>query len=149
MTPNARFVLRSAVLIPVTLAMLASDCSFSGFLPFPRPPVVVLDFVDVELINDSPFDPVDPGLFVDGALFDDLPLAPGEASFLTFNCFAGTTLQTDAILLTPVGGIPSDEFLCGDTVSFIFVDNGIDPFFTRVEVNGVFVTDKPIRNKRD
>ena len=51
---------------------------------------------------------------------------------------------------SPLGPVPSDNtplvqdddtFHCGDTVTLIFVDNGTDVFFTRVEVNGQFVSD--------
>jgi hypothetical protein len=130
----------------VALSTVGQGCP--SFLPSP-PVVVVPTTVDIELINTT-VDPVDPGLFVDNSLVVvDPPLAPGETVQLNFDCFAGTTFQTDGTLLTVVP-IASDnvpiaeegvEFLCGDVVSFLYVDNGVDPFFTRLEVNGNFVSD--------
>jgi hypothetical protein len=82
-------------------------------------------------------------------LFDPLTLAPGEIVTVEFDCFAGTTFETDATLFLPEGQVISDnvpiaeenfEFLCGDTIHFIFIDDGQE-FFTRLEVNGQFVSD--------
>ncbi len=155
MTSQLRLTVGTALLIPIAMANMGGGCTFPGLFPDPDP--IVIDFVDVELSNEA-LDPVAPGLYVDGALFQELedePLAVGERGVqVRFDCFAGTTLQTDALLLTAAGAIASDnapllqegiDFNCGDVISYFFVENGVDPFFTRVERNGVFLTDKPIR----
>lgn len=143
----------SVLMIPLAMASMGGGCEFEGggfpiFFPPPvvtPPPVILPDFVDIEL-EELTFDPVDPGLYIDGLLVPD-PLFGIE----TYECYAGMTIQTDALLLVPGGVIPSDtppfvleegfDFLCGDIVSFRFVDNGFDPFFTRIEVNGVLIAD--------
>ncbi len=143
-----RPVTRSWIVFFLSTALLGVAGQSCPRTFFPPP----ADFVTVELINETDF-PVDPGLFVDGLEFvleGDPLLAAGEIVTLEFDCFAGTKLQTDAILLAPEGQILSDnvplveegfEFLCGDVVSFIFIDNGVDPFYTEVDVNGEFVMD--------
>jgi hypothetical protein len=133
----------------IILALMAITANLAGNCP----PVIlppVLDFVEVELINDA-FDPVEPNLFVDGVEFIiDPPLLPGEIlppedlPPLDFPCGVGTTIETFATLLAPFGDIFSVndpfleegfEFFCGDLISFVFVDDGVD-FFTEVFVNG-------------
>ena len=130
------------VLASVLLSNLGARCSTS--LPSQS--------VTVELINNT-IDPVNPGLFVDGTEFiidPDAPdLAPGEIVTLEFDCTAGTRFDTEATLFTPTEDVFSDnvpiaeenfEFFCGETLSFIFIDDG-QTFFTRLEVNGHFVSD--------
>jgi len=132
------------VVLGVVLAgAMGAQCSIA-FLP---PPAPVIRTVDVQLVNNTP-DPVDPGLFVDGVLHVfDPPLAPGESVALTVDCFADTTLQTDALLLGAAGDFASQtipllvegrDFFCGDAVTFTFVKDAAG-FFTQADVNGILV----------
>lgn len=149
----------------VGLGSLGQSCP-----SFPFPPPIggdpVLDEVDVELINLTAFE-VDPRLFVDPddtiVDIDDLireenfvdigpPLEPDEVVTVTFDCLdIGSVVSDYALLLISdseavesdngpwlVGG---ENFLCGDVISFIYIDTPEDGFFTRVEVNGEFLTD--------
>jgi hypothetical protein len=127
------------------VGVMGTECSIS-LIP-PPSPEPVFTTVDVELVDNTP-DAVDPGLFVDGvAHVFDPPLAPGDSLVVTLDCFAGTTLQTDATLLDSAGAIPSDnvplltegvDYSCGDTVTFVFTQDAFG-FFTQVLVNGTLV----------
>lgn len=139
---------------------LGSNCSITGIPGLP----VVDEIVTIELVNTTNFE-VDPLLFVhpdetapvnvaaqpEWEFVLDPPLAPGEIAEIDFECFdIGTVVSDRALLLTPGTPVASDnapvvrwglDYDCGDFVSFIFVDDPASVFFTRVEVNGVFVTD--------
>lgn len=155
MTPSSPMRRKAIVFaLMAILANLAGNCPPPVGFP---PPIIIDDFVEVELINDA-FDPVDPALFVDGIeepIFP--PLEPGEIFPdpdllpLDFPCGVGTTIETFATLLVdpfdPFFDVASVndpfleegfEFLCGDLITFIFVDDGFD-FFTEVEVNGELI----------
>jgi hypothetical protein len=135
------------------------DGSFDG-LPFDDAD----EIVDIELVNFTAYD-VDPRIFIhpdDDVTFEELfrdenmlivepPLLPDELAVYTFDCDDVGTVASDfaLLLLSPAEAIESDngpvvfkdfDFWCGDMVSFIFIDDGVD-FFTRVEVNGEFLTD--------
>ncbi|NLX23346.1 MAG: hypothetical protein GXY55_16975 [Phycisphaerae bacterium] len=143
------------------VAVMGADCTW---VPFP-----VMNTVDIELVNETEY-PIEPRLFVDPradlTVYEDLiqeanwvvvdpPLAPGEVATYTFYCADAGTIASDyaIMLLSDTEGYESDngpwvwyehDYLCGDTISFIFIDEydiGGD-FFTRVEVNGEFVTDQ-------
>ncbi len=147
--------------IVTAVAVMGADCTF---LPFP-----VRSTVDVELVNLTDY-PIDPRLFIDPSddiqFYEDLvndfnwvevdpPLAPDEVAVFTFYCDDAGTIASDyaLLLLSADEGYESAngpwvvygyDYLCNDTISFIFIDEfdiGGD-FFTRVEVNGEFVTDR-------
>ncbi len=129
------------VLSALALSATAQQCPFG-----PPPPVVTPTTVDIDLVNEA-FDAVDPGLFVDGFFFDAGLIAPGDFVPLVADCGIGTTLQTDAILVTSLGDVLSDnfplvqegvDFLCGDLVSFVFIEDEFG-FHTQVEVNGELI----------
>ncbi|HOW18036.1 MAG TPA: hypothetical protein PLC79_03285 [Phycisphaerae bacterium] len=129
----------------LVVGVMGAQCSITLLPPPVEVPVVTT--VDIVLVNNTP-DPVDPGLFVDGVLHVfDPPLAPGESVALTVNCFADTTLQTDAFLLDAAGDFESQtapllvegqDFFCGDAVTFTFVLDAAG-FFTQADVNGVLL----------
>lgn len=124
------------------VSVMGAQCTVSG-LPVPEP-IFVVGTVDVELINNSP-EYVAPGLFVDGVAYVvDPPLSPGESIVVTVDCFAGTPIEIDAAQVFADGTVLSDnvpllvegiDYLCGDTVSFFFVEDA-QGFFTQVAVNG-------------
>ncbi len=128
------------------------------------PPPFGPRFVDIELVNFTDFD-VDPRIFihpVSGVPFEELfrpenelivdpLLLPGEEAIFTFRCQDVGTIGSDFALMfiTPILAIESDngpvvdegiDFFCGDIVSFVFIDDGIE-FYTSVEVNGVIIID--------
>ncbi len=138
---------RAAIVLISGMTFLSLMGSRCGAPIFGGGPPVVVDTVFVELVNTTEF-PVNPNLIIDGVLqVVDPPLAPGDILPLEVDCFAGTVLETQADFLTGLGAVPSDndpfveegfEFLCGDTVSFLFAEDELG-FFTAVEVNGVAI----------
>lgn len=135
---------------------LGQTCALP-FSPF-EPPLV-----DIELVNYTAYD-VDPYIFIhpdsgvpldvlfqpENELIVDPLLAPEEVAVYTFDCLDVGTIGSDFALmyLSPFEVIESDngpyvdkgiDFFCGDIVSFIFIDDGVD-FFTEVEVNGELIT---------
>jgi len=147
----------------VLFSSLGLQCGVPG-LPFEGLPFGH-DTVDIELVNFTDYD-VDPRIFIhpdDDVSFDELfreenmllvepPLLADELAVFTFDCDDVGTVASDFawLLLSPTEAVESDngpvlfkglDFYCGDTVSFIFIDDGVD-FFTRVEVNGQFLTDR-------
>lgn len=147
MNNRRRFARAAAMLLfgATMVGVTGQQCTISS-VPIPGPAPVATT-LDVELVNNTP-DPVDPGLFVDGiAYLVDPPVASGDSLVLTTDCFAGTTVQTDASLLTGGGAIPSDnvpllvegsDYTCGDRVTFVFAEDAAG-FFTQVLVNGVIL----------
>jgi len=158
--PAARLVV-SALSGLVLMGTTGSSCN----IPFLGPAIGPSGTVDVELVNTTAY-PVDPGLCVDpeellltGSVFRDENLVlvdpavqPGEIVTLTFDCAEIGTVGTDfaLLLVSPTEAVESDnapairqdsDFVCGDVISFIFIDEVGGEFFTRVEVNGQFVMD--------
>lgn len=161
---NRRHVSASWSLLALALAVLVAGAGCPSFdFPFPRDEPVV-----IELINAADH-PVDPRLYVspyedddidgilDPANFIDIgePIAVGEPPVeITFqSCAEAGAMVTDfaQLLISETQFIESDnapiirrgiDFDCGDTVTFIFIDAGEGEFYTRVEVNGVFLTDR-------
>jgi len=146
-------LLLACVVLPGTLGLQCAG------LPF------VQETVDIELINLTDYE-VDPFIYIDpdnDVSIDDLfvednffpvepPLAVDELATFTFDCADVGTVASDFawMLISDEEAIESDngpivteglDFTCGDVVSFIFIDDGVD-FYTRVEINGVFLTDR-------
>jgi len=121
--------------------------------------------VAIEMVNYTDY-PIEPRLFVDptpnitveGQLIRDdnwvlvdPPLQPGELATYEFLCEDIGTMATDhaQMFISENEYVESDngpwlvagyDFTCGDTISLMFIDDGT-VFFTRVEVNGQFLTD--------
>ncbi len=150
----------------VLAGVMGGGCD--GLTPvFPDVPGILDDdVITIELVNTTPnlVDPflyVDPNedvffnnLIIDGnlVLLDPPELAPGEVVTLVFDCQdVGSVVSDRAELITDLEIIESDnspllieadDFVCGDLISFIYIDDpGEEVFFTRVEVNDVFLTD--------
>jgi hypothetical protein len=133
--------------------------------PSPDDSLVQNDTVAIEMSNYTDY-PIEPRLFIDptphitveGQLIRDdnwvlvdPPLQPGELATYEFRCEDVGTMATDhaQMFISEDQYVESDngpwlvagdDFTCGDTVSLIFIDDGT-VFFTRVEVNGQFLTD--------
>lgn len=142
---------------------LGTACSgLSIDLPLPGGGAITFNTMEIELVNTTAY-PVEPRLFVDpdddAFIVDEEenririvpPVNPGEVFAMRLPCADTGSIQTDhAVLITALDLVESDndptvrkytDFECGDTVSFIFIDEIGGDFFTRVEVNGVFVED--------
>jgi len=149
------------------LAMVGAmgvTCDLAGF---PSVGINNFDLVTVELVNTTVYE-VEPNLFVDpqsniisidDILIDDnyfdigLPVQPDEIVQIDFDCAEiGSVVSDFAFLyISDTEQVESDngpyliqgeDFLCGDVISFIYIDEWPDGvFFTRVEVNGEFIED--------
>jgi hypothetical protein len=143
-----------------TAALMGADCAA---LPFGPP--VTANTVTIEMLNYTDYqieprlfiDPV-PGIMVydqlirdDNWVFVDPPLQPGELASYDFLCEDIGTMATDyaQMYISDTEYVESDngpwlvlgeDYYCGDTVSLMFFDDG-QVFYTRVEVNGQFLTD--------
>lgn len=165
--PNVRRRLNRAfrllLCVPIAAGVSGANCTGLTFvLPLPGGGAIQFNTVTVELWNTTAF-PVEPRLFVDpedDSLDVDAdenrvrvapPVGPGEVVTLTLACGSTGAIETDhAVLILPGEDVESDndpivrrhdDFNCGDTVTFIFMDEPGDDFHTRVEVNGRFVED--------
>lgn len=121
--------------------------------------------VAIEMSNYTDY-PIEPRLFIDptphitveGQLIRDdnwvlvdPPLQADEVATYEFFCQDVGTMATDHAQMyisedqyveSDNGPwlVAGDDFACGDTISLMFIDDGT-VFFTRVEVNGQFLTD--------
>lgn len=144
----------------VVVGSLGADCS--SLIPTPAN----TDPVTVKLTNYGAYT-LDPRLYVssdttvgyDGALLTSAhrvavnpPVAAGETVTLVFNCADIGTITTDhaRLNITPSTTKASDNgpwlvqdqvFACGDTITFIYIDDSVDGFYTRVEVNSTYLED--------
>ncbi len=151
--------LRVAALLAGTTIWMGAGCP--SLAPFEPPATSVV----IEMLNFTDF-PIEPRLFVDPTpgilapeqlirdenfVLVDPPLAPGELATFEFLCEDVGTMASDhaELLISDTEFIPSDngpllvqgsDFFCGDTITLNFIDDGT-VFFTRVEVNGRFLTD--------
>ncbi|HSW44144.1 MAG TPA: hypothetical protein VLM89_01065 [Phycisphaerae bacterium] len=148
----------------VATAAMGADCLPA--IPFPggqsstHPKTVV-----IEMLNYTDYQ-IEPRLFVDPApgimVYDQLirdenwvlvdpPLQPDEIATYEFACADVGTMAADyaQMYISDNEYIESDngpwlirgqDFECGDDISLVFIDDG-EVFFTRVEVNGQFLTD--------
>jgi hypothetical protein len=144
----------------VTAGVLGGSCDGTMIsLPLDGA-VITYNTLTVELVNTTPY-PVAPRLYVaednDTWDVDDdenwvlvEPIPPGQTVGFHFACGESGAIQTDhAVQLRPWGeeresdNDPTvrlgDDYDCGDTVSFIFVDEPGEDFETRVAVNGRIV----------
>ncbi|MHC4445615.1 MAG: hypothetical protein ACYTF1_12940 [Planctomycetota bacterium] len=148
----------------VVVGVMGGPCELS-FIP--NDGISNFDIVTVELVNNTEFE-VEPNLFVDpqsniisieDILIDDnfvdigIPVQPDEIVQIDFDCpEIGSVVSDFAFLfISDTEQVESDngpfliqgeDFLCGDVISFIYIDEFPDGvFFTRVEVNGEFLED--------
>lgn len=159
---RASLALTAAAALAGVLGGNCTGLTVTG-IPLPGGGTIDINTVTVELVNMTAY-PVEPRLFVDpeddswdvddGAnrVFLDAPIRPGELVRLTFTCARAGAIETDhAVMLIPFHEDEEsdndpivrrhDDFNCGDVVSFIFIDEPGEDFYTRVEVNGRFVKD--------
>lgn len=148
----------------IVLGLSALVPAITGQNCVPRPSPTYTS-VFIELANYTDFE-VEPRLFIDPVpglmnesdlirdenwVFVDPPLQPGELATYEFLCEDVGTMASDyaEMFISDTEYIPSDngpwlvegyDFECGDTIRFSFIDDGT-VFFTRVEVNGEFLTD--------
>jgi hypothetical protein len=142
-----------SLFVPLVAGCAGLSVSLPGGL------VIGLNTIHLRLTNTTAYD-VDPRIFGDDD--DDTfldsnivtsenyvatGLVPaGSTTTIPLSCDRRGTIKSDtAMLLLPGGfGVPSvndpkvteeDDFDCGDTIDFIFIDDGFE-FRTRVEVNG-------------
>lgn len=160
---SRRFAGRVFLMILGGLVMtgaMGSRCSIPFPLPIPPDPMVT-----VELVNTTAY-PIDPFLYVHpdenipfallidefNLLILDPLLQPGEVVTLGYECEdIGAAVPDRPVMFVGPDAFEADnspvvrwgrDFLCGDIISFIFIDD-IDTgeFFTRVEINDEFLTD--------
>lgn len=148
----------------IAAGVLGGNCTgLTIDIPLPGGGSIQFNTVTVELVNTTAY-AVEPRLFVDpedDSFFVDAdenrvlvspPVEPGQTVTLTLACADAGAIQTDhAILILPFDeDVESDndptarrheDFNCGGIVSFIFIDEVGGDFYTRLEVNGVFVED--------
>ena len=144
-----------------TLTWMGADC-----VPVAPDGAGGSDTVVIEMSNYTDY-PIEPRLFIDptahitveGLLIRDdnwvlvdPPLQAGEmAATYEFRCedigtmatdYAQMYISDDEYVESDNGPwlVAGDDFVCGDTIGLMFVDDGT-VFFTRVEVNGQFLTD--------
>jgi len=144
----------------IVVGCLGVDCS--SLMPDPTN----TDPVTVKLTNYGAYT-LDPRLYVssdttigyDGQLITTAnrvavnpPVAAGETVTLVFNCADIGTITTDHALLNITSSttkasdngpwlVQDQVFACGDTIDFIYIDDSVDGFYTRVEVNSTFLED--------
>ncbi|HOW70730.1 MAG TPA: hypothetical protein PKY77_09025 [Phycisphaerae bacterium] len=148
------------VFCALVVGSLGADCASL------IPDTINSDPVTVELVNYGAYS-LDPRLYVspsqsigyDGELLASAnhvavtpAVASGETVTLVFNCADIGTITTDhaELYLTSSTTKASDNgpwlvqdqvFSCGDTITFIYIDDDVDGFYTRVEVNDTFLED--------
>ncbi len=144
-------VLATLVSAVLVVGATGTDCGFTGVIPGTED-----DLVEIEMDNQTDF-PVDPQLEIsDDVVVIDPPLDPDELFPFETDCFEGDLISTDALaFIDGNDALVSEnvpfveegfEFLCGDTVAFIFF-TAVDPdtdellLFTDVEINGQLLTD--------
>lgn len=148
------------VICTIVVGCLGVDCA--SLIPNPTN----TEPVTVELTNYATYT-LDPRLFVssdqsigyDGQLITTAnrvavnpPVAARETVTLVFNCADIGTITSDHARLnvTSTTTKASDNgpwlvrdqvFTCGDKITFIYIDDAEDGFYTRVEINGDFLED--------
>ena len=148
----------------IVLLLIALSPALMGPTCAPAPPIPA-DTVVIEMANLTDFE-IEPRLFIDPRvgitdpeqLIQDInwvlvdpPLQPQELATYEFLCEDIGTMATDyaQMFISDTEYVPSDngpwlvqdqDFQCGDTIRLSFIDDGTF-FFTRVEVNGQFLTD--------
>ena len=146
--------LAMSALVPVLMGQTCVPVSPSS------PDTVVIEMANYTNYQIEPRLFVDPrvGVMAEGDLIKDSnwvlvdpPLQPQELATYSFRCEDIGTFATDhaEMFISDTEYVPSDngpwlvlghDFVCGDTVTLNFIDDGT-VFFTRVEVNGQFLTD--------
>ena len=148
------------VICTLVIGCLGVDCSTL------IPSTTNTDPVTVKLTNYGAYT-LDPRLYVssdksvgyDGELITSAhrvavnpPVAAGETVTLVFNCADIGTITTDHARLNLTSSttkssdngpwlVQDQVFACGDTITFIYIDDSVDGFYTRVEVNSTFLED--------
>ena len=151
-------------ILRIVLLLMALSPALMGPTCTPAPPILA-DTVVIEMADFTDYQ-IEPRLFIDPTVgitvpeqlikdtnwvLVDPPLQPQELATYEFRCEDVGTLASDhaQMFISDTEYVPSDngpwlvqgqDFQCGDTIRLSFIDDGT-VFFTRVEVNGQFLTD--------